>query len=65
MTRRNYAVVRVDNRKHTETYSDPIIVGDSLDELQLKLDRKVGGGGSLDLGLGDGFGDWDDGGDLL
>lgn len=61
MTRRTYAIVRVDNRKHSETYSDPIMVGDSLDELQLKLGRKVGDVGSMDLDLG--LDDWESGGD--
>lgn len=61
MTRRTYAIVRVDNRKHTETYSDPIMVGDSLDELQLKLGRKVGDVGSMELDLG--LDDWGDGGE--
>ncbi len=66
MSKRTYAIVRVDNRKHSETYSDPIMVGDSLDELQMKLGNKVGGslGDDLDLGFGDGD-DWGGGADWL
>jgi len=41
MTRRTYAIVRVDNSKHSETYSDPIMVGDSLDELQRNSGRRT------------------------
>ncbi len=61
MTRRTYAIVRVDNSKHSETYSDPIMVGDSLDELQRKLGQKNGDLGGMDLNLG--LGDWGDGGE--
>jgi hypothetical protein len=51
---RTYAVVRVDNSKYNETYSDPILKADSMEELQLKLQTKTGdeqiGAGLEDFG---------------
>lgn len=36
-----FALVRIDNSKFSETYSDPILRAESLEELEIKLSQKT------------------------
>lgn len=55
---RRFALVRINNQKYSETYSEPILKASTLEEMQMKLEQKTAapgiGGGLDDLG------DWDD-----